>query len=112
MKRSMNRQGFVSVMILALLLAMAIPATAMGQGRGKGRGHNDNDNWGNNSWRRNNKKCQKFRNCHDARDGRWDGRGPSGNRVGNSIWRNRNRNRNWDGNRRWRLRRARLQTRY
>ena len=35
----------------------------------QGRGHgNANGKWGN--------KCGKFVNCHDARDGRWDDRGP------------------------------------
>ena len=86
MRHSMKWQSLAGIMILGLLLAMAIPATALGQGRGRGhgRGHNGDSVWSNN------KKCAKFRNCHDARDGRWDGRGPRGSRVGN-IWRNRNR---------------------
>ena len=45
---------------------VVLPATALAQGR----------------WHRNErgsglgKKCGKFVNCHDERDGRWDGRGP------------------------------------
>jgi hypothetical protein len=82
-----SKHKFFTVTIMALLLALIIPATASAQGRGRryGRGgifgssHN---------------KCGKFVNCHDARDGRWDGRGPRRNRVGNILWRNRIRNRN------------------
>ena len=107
MRHSMNRQGLLGIMILGLLLAMAIPATALGQdrGRGNGRGRNGDSVWSNN------KKCAKFRNCHDARNGRWDRRGARGDRVGNVVWRNRNRRndnnlrnrrfRNVNNNRRW-----------
>ena len=61
--------------ILTLLLAVVLPATALGQGRGRGHGRGGVFGSSNN-------KCGKFVNCHDARDGRWDGRGPSGTRVG------------------------------
>ena len=85
---------------MGLLLATAIPATAVGQGRGRGHGRG---NVGNIGWptrttrvrnRNYDKKCAKFKNCHDASEGRWDGRGPRGNRVSNilgtrSIHRNR-----------------------
>lgn len=50
---------------LTLLSLMALPVDASAQGRGRGRG---NSNLG--------RKCEKFVNCHDARDGRWDDRGP------------------------------------
>jgi hypothetical protein len=49
------------------LLLTALPAVTLAQGRGLGRGHDQ-------SW-----KCGKFVNCHDARNGRWDGRGPRTN---------------------------------
>ena len=52
-------------------------AQGNGRGHGRGRGHQ-------NGWRFGN-KCDKFVNCHDARDGRVDGRGP--NRR-NLAWRN------------------------
>ena len=81
-----------SMMILTLSLAVLLPTTALGQGRGRGHGRGgifgDSHN-----------KCGKFVNCHDARDGRWDGRGPRGTRVGNVLWRNRiryRRHRNFD----------------
>lgn len=122
MKNSISRIWLIA----ALLLAVAMPSTALAQGRGHGRGrtgdwsnrteHNrgwskraehDRD-WSNRGWRTRrahlpnyNKKCGKFVNCHDARNGRLDNRGPRGDRVGyansrsrryrnnNGYWRNR-----------------------
>jgi hypothetical protein len=66
------------MIILTILLAVVLPTTALGQGRG--RGHGRGGIFGNP-----NNKCGKFVNCHDARDGRWDGRGPRGTRVSNTI---------------------------
>jgi hypothetical protein len=57
------------VILFSLALAIALPASAFGQGRGHGRGRGPDLD----------KKCGKFVNCHDARDGRWDGRGPRRN---------------------------------
>jgi len=59
------RLSLFKVALLALLVAVSLPLDAYGQGRGRrvGRGLD--------------KKCSKFVNCHDARDGRWDGRGPN-----------------------------------
>ena len=54
----------LKIAVLALLLAVGLPLEAMGQGRGRRVGNGLS------------KKCGKFVNCHDARDGRWDGRGP------------------------------------
>ena len=106
--------------VAALLLTVAIPSAslAQGHGHGKGRGNgNGNGDWSNridrdrstsiwrntssrnrNYNRHNDKKCGKFVNCHDARNGRIDGRGPRGNRVGNVVWRNRLRNRQYVNN--------------
>ena len=95
MRHSKNLTALFSMMILTLLLAVLLPTTAMGQGRG--RGHGQGGIFGNP-----NNKCGKFVNCHDARDGRWDGRGPRGTRVGNVQWRNRThyrRHRNFDNDR-------------
>ena len=50
---------------LALLTALTWTSDVSAQGRGRWQ---RNSNWG--------KKCEKFVNCHDARDGRWDNRGP------------------------------------
>jgi len=58
------KRALLVVAGLTLLGVMALPADVSAQGRGRGR----NSNW--------DKKCEKFVNCHDARDGRWDDRGP------------------------------------
>jgi hypothetical protein len=52
------------VAIVALLLIFAVPFDAWAQDRDR------------RSDEREDKKCEKFVNCHDARDGRVDGRGP------------------------------------
>jgi hypothetical protein len=85
MRRSYKGSLF-SMMVLSLLLAVVLPATALGQGRGRGHGRGG-------IFGSNHNKCGKFVNCHDARDGRWDGRGPRGSRVGNILRSNRIRNR-------------------
>ena len=77
------------MIILTLLLAVIVPSTALGQGRGRGNGRGGI--WGNP-----NNKCGKFVNCHDARNGRIDGRGPRGDRVGNILGRRIRRNRNFE----------------
>jgi len=58
-------RSFLWIAVLGLMFLIA-PATGLAQGRGRGRGPDVS------------KKCGKFVNCHDARDGRWDGRGPRG----------------------------------
>ncbi len=78
---------------LALLVLTLLSVSALAQGRGKGNGRGRNvdvfsngreargdrlDRGRNQNW-----KCSVFVNCHDARNGRVDGRGPrvNGNRV-------------------------------
>jgi hypothetical protein len=63
-----HRKSILLSVLIGLMLVMAAPGVALGQGRGRGRGPDLG------------KKCSKFVNCHDARDGRWDGRGPNRNR--------------------------------
>jgi hypothetical protein len=61
----------IGAVALGLLLLTSVSTEALGQGRGRrASGRFDN---------RSDKKCGKFVNCHDARDGRWDGRGPRRN---------------------------------
>lgn len=92
------------VFAMATMLVAAVPTTSLGKDR-NGRRWRGRDNRDNSSWFRRNRKCRKFKNCHDARDGRWDGRGPNGDRVSNIFWRNRrNRDRDRFENRRWRNR--------
>src|SRR6267142_7051396 len=99
MRHSKNLTALFSTMILTLLLAVVLPTTALGQGRGRGHGRGGLGGIFGNP----NNKCGKFVNCHDARDGRWDGRGPRGTRVGNrNRWGNSiydSRNRRWEVNR-------------
>jgi hypothetical protein len=68
---------------LALIVTLTLPLTSFAQGRGRER---------NRDFDRSSKKCGKFVNCHDARDGRWDGRGPRRSRFSNSQdwWRDHN----------------------
>ncbi|HEU4509210.1 MAG TPA: hypothetical protein VFR78_13265 [Pyrinomonadaceae bacterium] len=90
MKVSRKLFGIVA---LGLLMLLSVSVDAMGQGRGRRISRND-------------KKCAKFVNCHDARDGRVDGRGPN-RRV---SWRDRvfrRHRRNRDDDRRIRIRRDR-----
>lgn len=67
MRLPKNRQNLVSIGLLALLLALALPGTAFADKRDKGQARSQD---------KRDRKCDKFVNCHDARDGRRDGRGP------------------------------------
>ena len=55
----------------ASILVLVLPVISFAQGRGNGKGNGGGPDF--------DKKCDKFVNCHDARDGRWDGRGPAVN---------------------------------
>ena len=77
MKYSRVKGNFFAVALMALLLALSIPATSLAKDRDHGK-----DNRNHRSWSKHNRKCGKFVNCHDARDGRLDGRGPRADRVG------------------------------
>jgi hypothetical protein len=63
--------GKLSLLLVAAIMIAALfitPTSLFAQGRGRGRGLD--------------KKSTKFINGHDARDGRWDGRGPRPNFLG------------------------------
>ncbi|HEX5874365.1 MAG TPA: hypothetical protein VFY60_06925 [Pyrinomonadaceae bacterium] len=81
MKVSRKLFGIVA---LGLLMLLSVSVDAMGQGRGRRVSRSD-------------KKCAKFVNCHDARDGRVDGRGPN-RRIsyGDRFFRRNRRNRHSD----------------
>lgn len=86
----MNKILLRLIMCAAIVSVVSITAFAQGRGRGVGQGRRadvfyDRDYRGNRGRNHNWKKCGKFVNCHDARDGRWDGRGP---RRTNGFWRN------------------------
>ncbi len=95
MKVSISRNVGIALLLLVMLLTVSYEA--MGQGRGRRVSQSD-------------KKCAKFVNCHDARDGRLDGRGPRRNvSLTDRIWRRsrRNRDRDRDSDRITRRRRSR-----
>src|SRR6185503_21218704 len=104
MMRSASKSLF-GILVLGLVIFVGMSTEAMGQGRGRGRDRGFD------------KKCEKFVNCHDARDGRWDGRGPNRDRDSrfrnifgrnrrdrdrNDRWERRRRHRDRDWDRRWR----------
>ncbi len=79
------RSNMLRIALGVLILCLAsISALAQGRGRGVGRGRSvdvfaNNGRIGRNETRGRNQdwKCSVFVNCHDARDGRIDGRGPN-----------------------------------
>jgi hypothetical protein len=94
MRHPGRKRNFIGIVVMTLLLAVAMPATSFGseQVRRHGRGRNFD-----------NRKCGKFVNCHDARDGRWDKRGRRNTfswYQRNRTLRNRSINNNWQS--RWR----------
>ena len=81
-----NWRNVFGMALMAMLIVTGASLNAMGQGRGRRNSGFD-------------RKCEKFVNCHDARDGRWDGRGPNRDRdFRRSWWRRhrRDRDRDWD----------------
>lgn len=100
MKVSMSR-NVVGFALLVLVMILTVSYEAMGHGRGRGRRNSQMD-----------RKCAKFVNCHDARDGRLDGRGPDRDdsitdRIFRRSRRNRDRDRDGDRDRTTRRRRHR-----
>lgn len=73
----------LGILVLGLVILFGASSDAMGQGRGRRGSHLD-------------KKCEKFVNCHDARDGRWDGRGPNRREGFNNDFRRYRRHRDRD----------------
>ncbi len=93
MTGSRTKNGSLLAVIFALVVTIGVPTLVNAQGRGHGRGQD--------------KKADKFINGHDARDGRWDGRGPRRDRDDDDDffdnddrrdgrWRRRNRDRDDD----------------
>lgn len=105
----LTSKNLLGILVVGIVITFA-SSDAMGQRRGRRVSQLD-------------KKCAKFVNCHDARDGRLDGRGPNRRDDGlfgifrrsrrnrdrdrdfDNIRRRRNRDRDWDDDRRWRRRR-------
>jgi len=81
------------ILVLASLLALAIPTLAVAQGQGRGRGQEKQERQERKEKNKLDRKCAKFVNCHDASDGRRDGKGPDRR---SSIERSSHRHRNRD----------------
>src|SRR5262249_43158091 len=62
MRATSRKRAHLLMTIFVIACTLFASTTGFGQGRGHGRGLD--------------KKAGKFINGHDARDGRWDGRGP------------------------------------
>lgn len=100
--KTVKRNHKIWLIVMSLFLLVSLPAMTSAQGRGRGL----------------DKKQDRFVNGHDARDGRWDGRGARFGRrsnVGNDLWRQRQsrrlRNREFNRNDRFRDRRFELRRR-
>src|SRR5262245_5063016 len=81
MKTVRGESKLLAAIFFGFVLLLVLPAASMAQGRGRGNGQGRGPDW--------DKKCAKFVNCHDARDGRWDGRGPNRGTGISNIYRNR-----------------------
>jgi hypothetical protein len=99
-----KRNRKIWLILMSLFLLVSLPVVTSAQGRGRGRGQE--------------KKVDRFVNGHDARDGRWDGRGPRfGQRtvISNVVTRqgrgDRFRYRDFERNERFRNRRFELRRR-
>jgi len=76
-------KNLLGIVVVGLVILFGASSEAMGQGRGRRVSHSD-------------RKCEKFVNCHDARDGRWDGRGPNRRSGSTDIFRRNRRHRDRD----------------
>jgi hypothetical protein len=102
--KTVKRNHKIWLVAMSLLVLFSLPVMTSAQGRGRGHGQD--------------KKLDRFVNGHDARDGRWDGRGVRYGRrsnVGNQMWRVRQnrqfRDREFIRNDQWRNRRFELRRR-
>jgi hypothetical protein len=100
MKVSKGKQNLLRMAVAAFLLALLLPMTGLAADK-QGRKHNGD-------FDKRYRKCAKFVNCHDARDGRWDGRGPRRN-FHNRSWRS---NYGYGSRNRWEPRRDRFNARF
>ena len=80
MRIAKRKQNLFLVVVAGVLLTLGLPAAAFAAPQGYGYDHGFN---------KGQRKCEKFVNCHDARDGRWDGRGRRADRRWNYVRRDR-----------------------
>ena len=81
--KSWTSKAPLGILIVGLVLLFGASTDTMAQGRGRRNSQFD-------------RKCEKFVNCHDARDGRWDGRGPNRRTDYNNDFRRYRRHRDRD----------------
>lgn len=98
--KAVKRNRKIWLVLMSLFLLASLPSVTSAQGRGRGQ----------------EKKLDRFVNGHDARDGRWDGRGPVfGRRTGyNNVLgqqRRGDRFRDREFDRNWRFRERRYELR-
>jgi len=79
-KSALMKWPALLIAVVMIASTFLLPSYGFAQGRGRGRVLS--------------KKSAKFVNRHDARDGRWDGRGPK-LKIGKRIYRGRGRHRGW-----------------
>lgn len=97
MKILKSTQGLLLITAAGLLLTLGMPSSALANPQGHGRKNDDNRDYNketrqyeksqrkyNKEYSKEQRKCGKFVNCHDARDGRLDGNGPQ--RSTDSRW--------------------------
>ena len=82
----LTSKNLLGILVVGIVLTFA-SSDAMAQGRGRRASNLD-------------RKCGKFVNCHDARDGRLDGRGPNRRAGFENIFRRNRRHRDRDFDRR------------
>jgi hypothetical protein len=125
MRASNSKLNPLKIGLLTLVVVMSVSMGVFAQGRGKGndrglgvfgqgRGRGNDRGLGVLGQGRDRgenrglgKKCGKFVNCHDARNGRWDGRGPRRGLSTARFYRRNRRDRVFSQNnqRNWRRRR-------
>jgi hypothetical protein len=81
-KSALMKLPALLIVVLMIASTFLLPSYGFAQGRGHGRGQS--------------KKSAKFINRHDARDGRWDGRGPKRKRfIAKRLYRGHGRHKGW-----------------
>lgn len=94
MLTSSSRRSLVFAAIFSVFAVITLPSLAFGsQWRGQENRYERRNDRSSDNYRREKRKQATFINGHDARDGRWDARGPYRKRSFERWERDRNRNR-------------------
>ncbi len=76
MKATNPGLSILLLVVFGIVVTMGRPMPAFAQGRGVGRDFDKFEKKRQKDFDKRERKREKFINGHDARDGRWDGRGP------------------------------------